>query len=432
MPADRLVHADARYVLWRATGTPNCDIRQDYRAIAARDRSPLRRYLAASILGFGGPECGEEGAPAWKQAAAAAADAELRSEADLLRALAAGRPAARFAGTPITTALQAPANASFMVLGESAIEVRPGMRIGTQVDRVARDWISAQLKWEVGDSPLPRPLVPYHEGAVIAAIQEAVDAEVYPLAGALVARNGEKWFAADDTGVFRFHVLDDKLRYPTTHVSGSVGLIEDTHGLSVLVPQAVERGMQLVVGCGDSEGKVEAAFYLAGKGVHVLMPGDRYQDLLLGYAAPGVILGGAPVKKQGGSVVLGGQPVRFSLRELVVVEDTKRAFPVQYYDAPARYFRALSQHVKLKLAYVEVDAPNQLERVLERARALGSAAVAVRVTTEGEDLALREWLAASPRNRAILFHSGLYPFAQGLFRDFPQQVTFGDLRPRFG
>ena len=29
------------------------------------------------------------------------------------------------------------------------------------------------------------------------------------------------------------------------------------------------------------------------------------------------------------------------------------------------------------------------------------------------------------------FHSGLYPYAQGLFRDYPSQVTFGDLHPRF-
>jgi len=51
--------------------------------------------------------------------------------------------------------------------------------------------------------------------------------------------------------------------------------------------------------------------------------------------------------------------------------------------------------------------------------------VAVRVATQDEDTRLREWLLKSPDHRAILFHSGLYPFAQKLFEDFPTQVTFG-------
>jgi hypothetical protein len=51
--------------------------------------------------------------------------------------------------------------------------------------------------------------------------------------------------------------------------------------------------------------------------------------------------------------------------------------------------------------------------------------------TAFEDEKLRLWLASTPRHRAVLFHSALYPHAQGLFRDFPRQVTFGDLHPRF-
>src|SRR5438876_8888893 len=62
---------------------------------------------------------------------------------------------------------------------------------------------------------------------------------------------------------------------------------------------------------------------------------------------------------------------------------------------------------------------------------LGTSAVAVRVATQDEDTSLREWLLKSPDHRAILFHSGLYPFAQKLFEDFPTQVTFGDLHPKF-
>jgi len=57
--------------------------------------------------------------------------------------------------------------------------------------------------------------------------------------------------------------------------------------------------------------------------------------------------------------------------------------------------------------------------------------VAVRVATEPEYKDLKDWLQASAQHRAILFHSGLYPYAQPLFSEFPQRVTFGDLHPRF-
>ena len=118
-------------------------------------------------------------------------------------------------------------------------------------------------------------------------------------------------------------------------------------------------------------------------------------------------------------------------QEPIVVEDTRQIFPIQYYDSGARYFRRLSQFVPLHLDYVQVGDSNQIERVLERAQQIKATAVAVRVFTNVESDALRAWLASSPEHRAILFHSGLYPFAQPLFTEFPQQVTFGDLHPKF-
>jgi hypothetical protein len=51
--------------------------------------------------------------------------------------------------------------------------------------------------------------------------------------------------------------------------------------------------------------------------------------------------------------------------------------------------------------------------------------------TQADNNKLAAWLKRSPARRAVLFHSGLYPFAQPLFQEFPQQVTFGDLHPRF-
>ena len=181
----------------------------------------------------------------------------------------------------------------------------------------------------------------------------------------------------------------------------------------------------------DSESDARAAFQLASKGVSALFPSDRFQDLLLGYQGSGVLLGTAPVKRVGDKVVIGGQPIKFSRRETIVVQDADANSPAAFYDAPARYFRRLGALVSLNVEYVPVQQTNQIERVLGRATDVRATAVAVRVETNYEFERLREWLRQSPDRRAILFHSGLYPFAQPLFAEFPHQVTFGDLRPRF-
>jgi len=271
----------------------------------------------------------------------------------------------------------------------------------------------------------------YHEGAFLNLIQDGADPRVIPLAGSIAVRQGNKWYAADDAGVFRYEVLPDKIIYPTTHVDLDTAWIEDTHGISALVPQAVEHHVNVVVGCGDSEGKMAAAYDLAKQGIDVIFPGDRYEDELLGYTAKGTLLGGAPVRAEARRVIVGDQPVTFSVAEPIIVEDSKALFPLQYYDAPARYFRKLSAAVPLPLTYVEVDNVDQIDRILQAARTKKSSVVAVRVFTESEYGRLREWLLASARNRAILFHSALYPFAQKLFTEFREQVTFGDLHPQF-
>jgi hypothetical protein len=83
------------------------------------------------------------------------------------------------------------------------------------------------------------------------------------------------------------------------------------------------------------------------------------------------------------------------------------------------------------VTYVQVDNTNQLYKVLQAARDKKSSAIAVRIFTDVEYAQLADWLRASPRNRAILFHSALYPHAQKLFSEFRQQLTFGDLHPEF-
>ena len=431
--SDPMVTADVRYILWRATTIPDCDVRAMYRKVAKSDHDVFRRRIAGGILGFAGPECGQDGASDFRATARSSKRAGLLAESDIFRLLSSRTFEPRFEEVPITTSLVIPTNAKTMILGDTTIEVPAGSRLGTQVERVVRDWVSYQMKWNLTGDPVPiSSILDYHEGAVVKRVMELVSVGTYPLAGTVVAQRGEKWFAPDDAGIFRFEILLDKMQYPTTHASGTFGWIIDTHGISALVSQALQRRVHLVIGCGDSEGKMKAAIYLAQKGVDVVFPGDRFLDLLLGYEAKGTLVGTAPVKELGGKVVIGHQPVRFLLQEPIVVEDTNKAsYPTQYYDAGARYFRRLNEITPLNLHYVNVDGANQIGRVLERATQLGSAAVAVRVVEGNEYERLRDWLNLSQRNRAILFHSGLYPYAQPLFEEYPHQVTFGDLQPRF-
>ncbi|HXE75819.1 MAG TPA: hypothetical protein VNN18_09310 [Candidatus Xenobia bacterium] len=428
---DPFLQADARYILWRATGTPSCDSRNLYRQ-AADSGDPYRSMQAWAVYGFSGPECGWDGSGDLNRAADAAEKAGLASTARQLRAASRNRLNPELTRTEIQSSLTALATAETMILGATTIEVPPAARVGTQVHRVARDWISFQMRWDLTSRPLPAAaLVDYHEGKLVKNILALSAVEVYPLAGALVARRGDTWYAADETGVFRFAVVGDKLQYPTTHVSGSAAWIVDTFGLASVAAQGVERKMQVVIGSMDTESDALAAFYLASRGVSVVFPSDRFQDMLLGYEGAGVLLGTAPVKRVGDNTVIGGQPIPFSRREKIIVEDADADSAAAAYDAPARYFRRLGAQVSLNLEYVPVQETNQIERVLGRANQIRATAVAVRVETNYEFDRLREWLKQSPDRRAILFNCGLYPHAQALFTEFPKQVTFGDLRPRF-
>ncbi len=383
--------------------------------------------MAKAIAAFGEPECEQSNTLALKQAAEYGRTIGRKPEAYIFDQLAQKTFKPQFGKTTITAQLKIPTKAKAMVLGETTIVLKPGMRVGTQVERVARDWESYEMRWDLSRKLIPATLIGYHEGAFVHKMAEFANIEITPLAGTLIAKNGDHWYGPDEKGIFQFEVLPDKVAYPTTHVAGDMGWIEDTHGISAIVSQALEFKSQLVVGCGDSEGKAEAAFYLAQKGVDVVMPGDRFANLLLGYTAKGVLIGTAPVKLVKGTGVIGHQPVRFALNEPIAVEDTDEGYPLQYYDAPARYFHQLSEYVKLNVRYISVTAADQIQSIL----GAGTSAVAVRVATQDEDASLREWLLKSPDHRAILFHSGLYPFAQKLFQDFPTQVTFGDLHPRF-
>jgi nucleotide-binding universal stress UspA family protein len=75
--------------------------------------------------------------------------------------------------------------------------------------------------------------------------------------------------------------------------------------------------------------------------------------------------------------VIGDRPVKFSVDETIVVEDTHLNSNDRYYDAAARYFRRLSETVPLHLEIVTVDGSGQSDRITRRAEELGASAIAL-------------------------------------------------------
>jgi hypothetical protein len=433
---DPLLEAERRMLL--ATVTDDRAAACDARAAFARLRhgkatkDPARALFVAETLAFTAASCGADTARAFREAAGKATAASRHFKARVYAALAEGDFTPRFGEVAIRRRRTVPEKPTEFVLGASRIVVRPGARVGAQVERTVRDWLSYQLSWDGAGRPVAKGvLLTWHEGARLRDLLDAADVAVLPLTGAIAVRSGGRWLAADGDGAFRFEVLEDKIQYPTTLVYGDVALLVDTHGISSLVEPARREAVSLVVGCGDSEDKMKAAFDLARRGTDVWFPCDRYVGDLLDYDAPGVLIGSAPVRREGDHAVIGDRPVRFETAETFVVEDFRGTGPLRYYDAAARYFRALSALTPLHVDYVDVDGQGQSSRVISRAEALAASAIGIRVETPDDAAPVRAWLAASPHHRAVLFHTAPYPAGYALFDEFPKQTTFGDPTPRF-
>jgi hypothetical protein len=433
---DPLLEAERRLLL--ATVTEDraavCEARAAFARLRHRKttKEPARALFVAETLAFTAASCGANPASAFREAAGRAAAASRYFKARVYSELARGTFTPRFGEAAIRRSRDVPKEPGGFVLGASRIVVGPRTRVGAQVERTVRDWLSLQLAWDGTDRPVAKDaLLTWHEGARLRDLLDAADIDVLPLTGALAVRRGGRWLAADGDGVFRFEVLEDKVQYPTTLAYGDVALLVDTHGISSLVEPARREGVSLVVGCGDSEDKMKAAFDLARRGVDVWFPCDRFVGDLLEYDAPGVLIGSAPVRREGDHAVIGDRPVRFETGETFVVEDFRGTGPLRYYDAAARYFRALSALTPLRVEYVPVEGPGQSSRVISRAEELQASAIGVRVETPDDAAPVRAWLAASPRHRAVLFHTAPYPAGYALFDEFPKQTTFGDPRPRF-
>jgi tetratricopeptide (TPR) repeat protein len=316
-----------------------------------------------------------------------------------------------------------------IIIGKSAIQVKKYSTIKAQVDRVTRDWLMA---YNFNSSPwniLEEKIVPWHEGSRIKEIVNFTGSKIFPVWGTRARKIKDKWYAPDAEGVFRFILSEDKVyNYPTNFIiNDHEVIINDTHGISALAWDAT--GADLAIGCGDYRGKAEAAYYLAQRGVNVYMPADRFLYMLIGVETDGVIIGSAPVKQTEYGAVIGDQPVSIAVNEAIVVSNSKGRYPLQYYDAPYRYFKALGQYLgkKLNIVPVEIKEYGKASSVVKEARKLGAQVIGIRVWGKEEHDSVASWLKEDKDHRAILFHSAIYPEGYRLFFEFSQQTSFGDI-----
>lgn len=320
-----------------------------------------------------------------------------------------------------------------IIIGKSAIRLNKNPEIKTQVDRVTRDWLSAfnfdSPPWDFKDERT----VPWHEGEKIKELINFTDAKVSPVWGTKVKKIGDNWYAHDADGIFRFMISADKVyNYPTNIIiDEETVIINDTHGINVIALDSL--GADLAVGCGDLEGKVEAAYYLAENGVNVYMPTDRFVNMLFGTTTKGVIIGSAPVKKTLGGAVIGDQPISIDVNEPIVVSNSSGGYPLQYYDTPYRYFRELERYIgkKMNIIPVNITEYGKGSSVVEEAKKVGAKLIGIRVWGKEEHDSVYSWLKEDSSRRAILFHSAVYPEGYRLFFEFPEQTTFGDINVYF-
>jgi hypothetical protein len=320
-----------------------------------------------------------------------------------------------------------------IILGRSAIHVNKNTLIKTQVDRVTRDWVLAfhanGEPWDYKEDDHFKS----HEGAKLTELVEYTNSRVVPVWGMKATKIGERWYAPDAAGLPRFEIAEDKVNnYPTTIVvDDHTAIVNDTHGISALAWDALDAN--LVIGCGDHPGKMDAAYYLAERGVNVYVPFDRFLGFLIGARTKASIIGSAPIKKTADGAEIGNQPVQIDIDELIVVSNASPRYPLRYYDTPYRYFTLLRDYIgkSLNITDVQVTEYGKATNVVDAARQASARVLGIRVKSANEHDAVAAWLREDSTHRAVLFHTAGYSDGYKLFAEFPAQTTFGDIHPVF-
>lgn len=332
-----------------------------------------------------------------------------------------------------------PKDTSNITLGENSFTLTDKDILVSQVDRVTRDWLSSQLQNPESNNLLTVfserydvENIGWHEGGRITQYKQVLNFTHIPVTGTLVRKINGTWYAPNENGVFMFDVPIDKIEYPTTrYLRDDLALIIDTHGVNMLVEQAIRDNATVVLGCCDHIGKIKAALYLNEHGIKVICNTDKYLPLALGQTNS--TLGSPPFNSEGNKIIFGNQTVTFAINEKVIVLNATEEYGISYYETPTIYFTHLQKQtlLPLNLTYVTITSYGQMQSVVDVAHKEDAHVIAARVYDESDYNALTSWLEESQNNRLILYHSEAYPYGYLVLRDYPQQVSFDDIMPHF-
>ena len=344
-----------------------------------------------------------------------------------------------------SSAIAVPENISAITIGKTTFILDKDDLLLSQTERVSRDWLTAEVSSPYQDKVLTmfsekltynkedlREDLGWHEGSFVKTAKDAgIKSRI--ATGTLVAKRDGRWYAPNENGTFMFEVPEDKILYPTTRFfSNRLALIMDTHGVNMLVAQAIRENATAVIACCDFPGKIKAAKYLSDRGIKVICNTDRFVPQLLGERAK--VIGSAPVEIVDNDLLIGNRPITIKVNEPIVVENaTDDRYGLFYYDTPARYFTELQRLTGLKLqtTYITIDQFNQTELLIKEAEKERAKIIALRVFSKEDYQFLKAWLLKDKENRAILFHTIAYPYGKLIFQEFKGQVSFDDVNPEF-
>lgn len=342
--------------------------------------------------------------------------------------------------TPITPIIKN-TNYTKVTIGTTQIILKENDKILTQDDRVHRDWLSGQIANPYGPEILTTfserltyeqtellPEIGWHEGARIKELQK-IGITNLPAVGTLAAKYKEKWYAVDDKGIFRFEIPIDKISYPTTRfLRRDLAVIIDTHGMNMMVEQAIRNNAKAVIACCDHPGKIYAAEYLSQHNISAICYPDKYLYLAIGHDLKAI--GSPPQKTQNEKAILGGRPITITLADkIVATNSTDESYALWYYQTPASYFETLTKIIPLKVTYVSLSEFGQMNKITNKAREINATIIATRVFNSDDYNEIKKWLDENPIHKTILFHSAPYPYGQKIFNEYPEQTTFDDPNP---
>ncbi len=452
--ADPFARGDAMLAIGRLTqnSTLICESLQYYDQVNSTNHEEMAlAYETSASLG-----CGRNRAAFLKEAAREWKIAGNIYRADLLDKLSKGvRPRINFdkkaaeANQTVITGYFSPitpnltGNYTSVIIGLNSLVLTPESILVSQDDRVYRDWFGGQMANPYGPELLNtfserltynqselRPDIGWHEGGRIRELQK-INLSHRVGTGTLVARNGKRWFAVDDNGTFRFEVPIDKISYPTTRfLRRDLAVVIDTHGVNMLVEQAIRLNATAVVACCDHPGKIYAVEYLSAHNITSICYPDKYLYLAIGHNVSA--LGSPPQTITEDKAIIGNRPIKITLKDRIVAANaTDEAYALWYYQAPASYFNALTKAIPLNVTYVSLNDFGQMNIVTTKAREINASIIATRVFNKQDYEAVKNWLDEDETRKTILFHSAPYPYGQKIFREYPSRSSFDDPNPVF-